>query len=59
MLALVITCKWWMLLVLITIGSGIYTALKTDMSGFIPDFMTPGIWLILNLVMWLIYFAVT
>lgn len=57
-LALTIICKWWMLLALITIGSGIYSASKTDMSGFIPDFITPGIWIICNLLMWLVYFII-
>jgi len=58
MLALVIVCKWWMLWLLVTIGSGIWAGSKTETGGYIPDFITPLIWLILNLFMWLIYFIV-
>lgn len=61
LLAFTIVCKWWMLLVLITIGSLMWALHKEgqENSGWFP---TPPIyfclWIIFNLIMWLIYFII-
>ena len=61
MLALVIVCQWWMLWLLITIGTFIWAMYKEgqDDGGWFP---APPIyfcfWLIGNLIMWLIYFII-
>lgn len=62
LLALTITCRWWMLWVLVTIGSFIWAVYKEnaeDAGGWFPSppvYM--AVWVVGNLVMWLIYFIV-
>ena len=58
LLALTITCRWWMLLLLITIGSAIFAGSKTESGGYFPDNGPTVMWIIFNLIMWLIYFIV-
>lgn len=62
MLALVIVCKWWMLLVLVTIGTLVwagYKESKEPRGGYIPaPPIYLGFWIFGNLVMWLIYFII-
>ncbi len=59
LLAFTITCKWWMLWLLVTIVTAFLAQANTESGGYVPDVGPAIVWLIFNLAMWLIYFAVT